>query len=235
MTGFLGIGSVGRIGFVLLFGLGSLTQAQVKSAKEPTYKGQPVGYWSKMLEDRDPATRKIAVDALGGIGAEGAGVSVAALLSALERENDPEVCKAALEALGRMDQRTLESKLTEVIHLMKRFDEAMSLSEEMAAKVLKGTATASEFEDGTRSIELSMAYFVGVPAVLGKIGADAIPQIIGALENGSANVRSQALKALGHMGPEAAPALPKVEEAAQNDPVEIVRKNATEALQRIRP
>ena len=75
------------------------------------------------------------------------------------------------------------------------------------------------------------------PAVLGRMGpaaAEAVPQLLKALEDEVWMVRSDAAEALGKMGPEAAEAVPQLLKALE-DEVWIVRQDAAKALSKMGP
>src|SRR5262249_29059514 len=86
-AGILGVLSVGLVLIPLLS-----SQAQ-EGRKEPAatmeevrFKGKPASFWIKKLQDKDPAERKEAVEAMGAIGPD-AKAAVPALIEALEDDN----------------------------------------------------------------------------------------------------------------------------------------------------
>lgn len=70
------------------------------ATERPLYKGRPVGFWIKQLQDKDTSFRLEALKALGEIGPDGH-EAIPALIQALEDSQD-EIRVGAVRALGQM-------------------------------------------------------------------------------------------------------------------------------------
>ena len=75
-------------------------QVTDKKQKEATYNGKTVSQWAEALKHEDGSTRRVAAEALGGIG-PAAKDAVPALMEALKGE-DFSTRNAAAEALGQI-------------------------------------------------------------------------------------------------------------------------------------
>lgn len=70
------------------------------ASERPLYKGRPVGFWIKQLQDKDTSFRQEALKALGEIGPDGE-EAIPSLIQALEDGQD-EIRSGAVRALGQM-------------------------------------------------------------------------------------------------------------------------------------
>lgn len=183
------------------------------------------------LEDGSADVRIMACEALGAIGH--LAYRAAPDLIKLLEDPDGRVCTAAVSALGKIGphQGVVEALLEALGADYRdiRFAAAEALGEigPDAAEAVDELVSILEGSIGDRQHI--------VCAALAKIGVQAVPPLIEALHNPSFNIRTGAVIALGIIGADAADALPKLKDIADNDLSKsfIIREAALEAIANI--
>lgn len=111
--------------------------------------------------------------------------------------------------------------------LIAAMDKDMKAIKALASRGKDAVPLLAAFLDKESLVSLSAAQ------ELAKLGADAFPEVEKRLDSGKASTREAAIICLGLMGATAAPARDKIEELAEDDPDEKVRKVAGEVLEKL--
>lgn len=199
-----------RIPVLALVLAGVFLPAELARAQsDPEFNGRKLSEWLVMLKDDPvPRKRKVAVVALGQIGAAEKSVMptvLGAVTKAVRIDASPVVREQAAIVLGQMkteDALTALNDLTEAVR--------------------------AEKEPAVRK-ELAVAL-----ARLGKLAKPAVQPLTGALKDADAGVRAAAADALGRIGPDAKPAATELL-LLLKDANKTVRQAAIFALGRVEP
>jgi len=186
-----------------------------------------------LREDRNPAVRATAAQAVGALGTRVNRSAVAALFEALSDASQT-VRWRATQALWKShlkppgDVPRLVERLQNTDDYVRGFAAWMLGNMGPAAKeAIPALMTALEKEDGPLRGEAALAL-----AKMGAVAKQAVPELARALKSADHQRRRSAAKALGSIGPEAKGAVPFLI-AALTDEDERVRAQAARALGRI--
>lgn len=171
-----------------------------------------------------------AASALGGLGPK-ARIAEPQLLAALKQ---PALRNTAAYALGQIGANSPEA-VAALIDLLKNDPEREARRSAAAALGALGPAAKPAIPALRAALQGDGkgGWWV-VADALGKIGgAEVVPVLIEALENPDDDVRRTATRALGNLGALARPALTALEKVRADDPREINRTAAAEALRKI--
>jgi HEAT repeat protein len=207
-----------------------------------SYDGHTTRYWVKALDDRDATVRHQAIFALGQIGNE-AGEAVPALAAILLEDPDPNTRREAALALSKMGL----AARTAVLALARALEDEEPWVRMNAAHALAWLKTEARpaipaltkaLQDRSNRMTLAFTHTIQEAAVvaLGRASAgtpEAVATLTEALQTAdSEGMRSAAALALGHVGPEARPAVPLLRALLQ-DPSREVRRVAANSLRQI--
>ena len=180
-----------------------------------------------------------ATAALGAIGPE-AGVAVPGLIERLNDKTDP-IRWMAADALGHIGQQAevavpaLLVALGDTVHAQPDGYRTTSYDDRQMPRQAR-VRTLTQFERGWRTDADFSGPAVGSAAAtaLVRFGTEAVPGLMGALEDDDANVRRMAVKILGRIGPAARSAEPSLRPLLR-DVDKRVRQAAAESLKQIDP
>ena len=198
------------------------------------------------LSDEDPGRRRDAVEVLGSLGQQGAEAEPA--LRKRFGDDEPEVALAAVEALLRISPDKGRLLFAEMVRLrdpkdkrgiakmMGLIEELYKLTEEKKPKERVKFMTEQLRRPARTEVEQMRRLDAVIRlAGLGRAAGPATADLVRALDDESVLVRSQALYALGKIGPEAKLAIPRLEEiAADAAQPNDLRQAARRALKAIR-
>ncbi len=181
------------------------------------YRGQPLGEWTKSLDDPDPETRKRAIFAVGSMGSD-AGEAVPRLARILVEDPDRGDRIEASLALSKMDPASRAA----VPELARALEDSEPYVRMNAARALSRLHTDARpaipaltkaLQDPANRTNLGSFLFTiqeQVALALGRASAgtaDGVPDLLGALKGARNDLaRVVFIRALGEVGPEAKPA-----------------------------
>lgn len=200
---------------------------------EAFYQNRPTRYWAKALTSSDPATQAQTHQAL----KEGGRSAAPVLVEVLQKDDNAEARWKAADLLGRLgpEGRQAPAALSALTAALK---DANPHVRAVAATALDSLGPAGP--EAIPALQDLLATPDCLPALraLAKYGADAasaIGKIVPLLRHkDDSEIRWNAARTLGKIGPAAKEAAPKLVEAMK-DPEPLVREHAAEALGDIGP
>jgi HEAT repeat protein len=207
------------------------------------YDGHGAGYWTDALRDSDPQVRKHAIFSLGVLGKD-AEDAVPALAAIMVDDGDERLRVEASLALSKMGK----SAVPAVPSLGRALSDAHPLVRMNAARTLLNLGLASrpaipELTEAMKKVENEGILYpfdisiqeVATVAIGRATGGtdDAVQMLMETLEgSGSERMRRAAARALGEVGANARPAVPRLQTLLDDDDPEM-RETARVALRKI--
>jgi hypothetical protein len=196
------------------------------------YRGQPLSYYQKRVEEAGPEERSGLLRQIGGFGPD-ASPAIKLLTDSLSSDN-PEVREAACWAFSQMGAKAVPAASV-LGKLLQNDDASTRIAAALALRDLGAPAVAAlpnliqALKDVTPSTR-----FVAAAALanMGSAAAPAIPALIERLQVPNEEIRIQrnVVHALGMMGPAAASAIPELQDVRKQIGV---REEADQAILRI--
>ncbi|MBX7105209.1 MAG: HEAT repeat domain-containing protein, partial [Gemmataceae bacterium] len=178
--------------------IGGVAVAWQSGTREAQYKGRPASAWVAQLSSTTVADRVAAAEALGHITP---GQAIEPLRNALA-DDSPLVSGNAALALSRYGAAGVPSLAAMLQHhrpaVRRTSAQGLGFAGKSAIHFLNQLVALLDDPDSSVRIETARA--------LAKIGAPAVPAVVGALESASTRARAAAALALCEMGPVAGPA-----------------------------
>jgi HEAT repeat protein len=201
---------------------------------EAFYRSRPTRYWSKALTSADPATQAQTHQAL----KEGGRSAVPVLAEVLHKDDNAEARWKAANLLGRLgtDARQEPAALSSLSFALRDSNPQV--------RAVAATALASVGPAGPEAIPALQALLATpdcLPALraLALYGHDAAPAIEKTVvllrHKGDSEIRWNAARTLGKIGPAAKESIPALEATMKGDQDPVVREHAAEALGDIGP
>jgi HEAT repeat protein len=196
---------------------------------EAFYRNRPAHYWSKGLTDPDPKTEMAARQAL----KEGGSQAVPVLAELLRSDRVGARWKAA-EMLGQMEKEAQPAvpALVQALH-----------DDDAHVRFVAASALDALGYTGSETIPVWQTMLSSdnpLPAIrglahCGTAAAPAVPRLIELLQDRDSEIRWNAARTLGLIGPQAKAAVPALISALKKDDDPLVREHAAEALGDIGP
>ncbi|HEY8506384.1 MAG TPA: HEAT repeat domain-containing protein, partial [Gemmataceae bacterium] len=204
-----------------------LTAAQYLLQTDGADRGEIVAVLEAVLREGRESDRVRAAEMLARAAPDRAGEAAAALTELLK---DPRARRFALAALARLGVPHAEAAVPALREMLK----GPGLAErQMAASLIGqiGPAARAAIPDLVELLKDRNTSGTAVTA-LGRLGPDAVPALLGALESGEGQVRAEAVRALGMLGRDARAAAPHLAKLLLGDDAAL-REQAVSALGQI--
>jgi HEAT repeat protein len=189
-------------------------------------EGKPLSEWVELLKSADRSQRQAAAGTIRKIGP----LAKAAVLPLIEALKDPQGRFSVAIALGSIGPEAQAAVKPLAEHLKDdyypvRYYAAFALGEIGPQAQVRALMEALKRED----VEFVRR---GIASAMGRVGPQAVPALVDALEDRNDSMRHSAALALSQIGPSAKAAVPALTKAL-NDPVDFVQAAAGMALKRI--